>query len=202
MFRRAPLRDGATIATMFSITFNDAALSLGDARGALSISEAHGCLCGALCSNDDYPLTRWVDEVLADEPEPLADDLAQSVRNTLQVLHADTVRAMRSDDMEFAPLLPDDDCSLAERTIAMAQWCEGFLYGFGVTGGGKPNGKLSAEVREVLHDFTQLARATVGDVEPTDEDESDYAEIVEYLRIGAQLIHDELQNTRAQSRHH
>jgi len=189
-------------APMFSITFNDAALALGDARDALSLSEAHGCLCGALCSNDDYPLSRWMDEVLADQAEPLTEELAQSVRNTLQALHADTVRALRSDDMEFAPLLPDDDSSLAERTIAMAQWCEGFLYGFGVTSGGKPNGKLSTDIREVLNDFTQLARATVGEVEPTDEDESDYAEIVEYLRVGAQLIHDELQTTRAKARPH
>jgi len=189
-------------APMFSITFNDAAQSLGDARDALSLSEAHGCLCGALCSNDDYPLSRWIEEVLADQAEPLAEELAQNVRKTLQALHVDTVRALRGDEMEFAPLLPDDDCPLAERTIAMAQWCEGFLYGFGVSSGAKPNGKLSADVREVLNDFTQLARATVGDVDPTDEDESDYAEIVEYLRVGAQSIHDELQNTRAQSRPH
>jgi uncharacterized protein len=202
---------------MFSITFNDASQALGDASGALSVSEAHGCLCGALCINDDYPLSRWLEEVLADEAEPLSDELLQSVRTTLQSLHTDTLRALRGDDLEFTPLLPDDESSLAERTIAMAQWCEGFLYGFGVTSGGqssgqasdqsggkagKPSSKLSAEIREVLHDFTQLARATVGDVEPTDEDESDYAEIVEYLRVGAQLIHDELQNDRAKLRHH
>jgi uncharacterized protein YgfB (UPF0149 family) len=202
---------------MFSITFNDASQTLGDASGALSVSEAHGCLCGALCINDDYPLTRWMEEVLADEAEPLSDELLQSVRNTLQSLYTDTLRALRGDDLEFAPLLPDDDSPLAERTIAMAQWCEGFLYGFGITSGGqvggqsggkadqpsnKPSNKLAAEIREVLHDFTQLARATVGDVEPTDEDESDYAEIVEYLRVGAQLIHDELQNERAKLRHH
>lgn len=206
-------RDGATIAAMFSITFNDASQTLGDASGALSVSEAHGCLCGALCINDDYPLTRWMEEVLADEAEPFSDDLLQNVRATLQSLHNDTLRALRGNDLEFVPLLPDDESSLAERTIAMAQWCEGFLYGFGVTSGGQSSGqpggkagkssnKLSAEIREVLHDFTQLARATVGEVEPTDEDESDYAEIVEYLRIGAQLIHDELQNDRAKQRHH
>ena len=111
------------------------------------------------------------------------------------------MRALRGDELEFAPLLPDDDSPLAERTIAMAQWCQGFLYGFGVSTAdqssgqvsGKRDSKLSPEIREVLHDFAQLARATVGEVEPTEEDENDYAEIVEYLRVGAQLIHDELQ---------
>jgi uncharacterized protein YgfB (UPF0149 family) len=200
------LRDGATIAAMFSITFNDASQALGDASDALSLSEAHGCLCGALCINDDYPLSRWMEELLSDEVEPLSDELVQSIRSTFKTIHADTLRALRGDELEFMPLLPDDDSPLAERTVAMAQWCQGFLYGFGVTTGdpsiGKSNGKLSPEIREVLHDVAQLARATVGDVEPTDEDENDYAEIVEYLRVGAQLIHDELQSGKAQPRHH
>jgi uncharacterized protein YgfB (UPF0149 family) len=185
---------------MFSITFNEASEALGDARGALSLSEAHGCLCGALCINDQYPLTRWTDEVLADEVEPAASDVRKIIHATLQTVHNDTLSALRGDEMEFAPFLPDDDAPLADRTVAMAQWCQGFLYGFGATSGGKPLGKLSTEIQEVLHDFTQLARATVGEVEPTDEDESDYAEIIEYLRIGAQLIHDELQAARIKSK--
>src|SRR5690349_2533226 len=122
---------------MFSITFNDASQALGDASDALSLSEAHGCLCGALCINDDYPLSRWMEEVLADEVEPLSDEVVHSVRDTLKAIHADTLRALRGDELEFAPLLPDDDAPLAARTIAMAQWCEGFLYGFGVTSGGQ-----------------------------------------------------------------
>jgi uncharacterized protein YgfB (UPF0149 family) len=43
-----------------------------------------------------------------------------------------------------------------------------------------------------LTDLARIARASVGETEPTEEDESDYAEIVEYIRAGAQLVHDEL----------
>jgi uncharacterized protein YgfB (UPF0149 family) len=186
----------ATIDSMISITFNEASQALDDARSALSISEAHGCLCGALCTNHEYSIAVWADEVLADNPDPLADDTKHAVHTALQAIHAETLRAMRGNEMEFAPLLPDDDAPLAERTIAMAQWCQGFLYGFGITSSGPATANLSTDVSEILHDFAQLARATVGEVDPTEEDESDYAEIVEYLRAGAQLIHDELQTPK------
>jgi uncharacterized protein len=87
-------------------------------------------------------------------------------------------------------LLPDDDAPLARRAEALAQWCQGFLYGFGSVAGTQRN--LPAQVDEVLKDLTQISRASAGDSEPTDDDEEDYVEIVEYVRVGAQLVHDEL----------
>jgi len=108
-------------------------------------------------------------------------------------VYTDTLRALRGDEMSFTPLLPDDDTPLASRAEALAQWCQGFLYGFGSVSGGRI--KLPAEVDEILRDFTQLARATAGDTEPTEDDESDYVEIIEYVRAGAQLVHDELRPT-------
>ena len=47
----------------------------------------------------------------------------------LEVLYAATIAALSSDEMTFAPLLPDDDVDLGERVGALAGWCQGYLYG-------------------------------------------------------------------------
>ena len=109
------------------------------------------------------------------------------------------MRALRGDEMEFQLLLPDDDAVLMERALALSQWCQGFLYGFG-TGGAVPREQLSAEVEEVLRDLTHISQAAVETGAEAEEEEQAYAEIVEYVRAGVQLIHDELIELRARRR--
>jgi len=178
---------------MFSIKFSDAAAALAGASASAAIAEAHGCLSGALCASHDYPLSQWVDELLVDGETTAATAELAVAKDLLQTLYTDTLRSLRGDEMTFVPLLPDDDAPLASRAEALAQWCQGFLYGFGSVS--LATRKLSTEVDEVLRDFTQLARATAGDTEPTEDDETDYVEIVEYVRAGVQLVHDEMRPT-------
>jgi uncharacterized protein YgfB (UPF0149 family) len=182
---------------MFSIKFSDAATALAGASASVAIAEAHGCLSGALCASHDYPFSRWLDELLDDpgleEQSDQATAEVAAAKDLLQTLYSGTLKALRGDEMDFAPFLPDDDAPLATRAEALAQWCQGFLYGFGSVSGSQR--KLPTEVDEVLRDLSQIARATAGDTEPTEEDESDYVEIVEYVRAGAQLVHDELRPT-------
>jgi uncharacterized protein len=178
---------------MLSIKFSDAAAVLASANSTVTIAEAHGCLCGALCVSNHYSFARWFDELsdeLSEDTDQPSGEELRAAKELLQTLYKETVRALRGDEMEFAPLLPDDDTPLARRAEALAQWCQGFLYGFGSVAGTQRN--FPAEVEEVLRDLSQIARAAAGDSEPTDDDESDYVEIVEYVRVGAQLVHDEL----------
>ncbi len=177
---------------MFSIKFSDAQATLISANPTVAIAEAHGCLSGALCASHDYPFTRWLDELL-DDADKADSTEAAIARELLQTLYTDTLRALRGDEMRFAPFLPEDDLPLAQRAEGLAQWCQGFLYGFGSVSGSRP--KLSTEVDEVLRDLTQIARAAAGETEPTEEDEVDYVEIVEYVRAGVQLVHDDLRPT-------
>ena len=177
---------------MFSIKFTDAATLLASLGGAVSIAEAHGCLCGALCAATQYSFAQWLDEIL-NESRELADADIAAAKDALNTLYRETTHALAGDDMEFSPFLPDDDAPLARRAEALAQWCQGFLYGFGSAAGDQRN--LPVEVQEVLRDLTQIARASAGDTEPTEEDEADYVEIVEYVRIGVQTVHDEMRPT-------
>jgi hypothetical protein len=177
---------------MLQVTFAEVERVIDGLTTTVVAAEAHGCLCGALCTNADYPLQRWLEEFAPDESLPLA----ASSEQPLQLLFADTVRALRGDEMEFEPLLPDDDSTLERRTTALSQWCQGFLYGF-ATGVALKAEKLPDNVNEVLRDFTHIGRATVEVGEAGEQEEESYAEVVEYVRVGVQLIHDELQTSSA-----
>lgn len=177
---------------MLSVKFSDAAAALAAANTAVTVAEAHGALCGALCASHDYSVDQWLEEV-SDEIEMAGSDSALTAKTLLTTIFNETEQALRGQQMEFGPLLPEDTLPLAQRAEGLAQWCQGFLYGFGALAGTART--LSAEVDEVLRDLTQIARVTAGDSEPTEEDEEDYMEIVEYVRVGVQTIYDELRPT-------
>lgn len=170
------------------VTFREIAAVLESAGSQVVAAEGHGCLVGALCTAPDYTLERWLDELVSIEGDEEANLRADS---PLRLLFADTHRALRGDEMEFEPLLPDDDEPLEQRATALAQWCQGFLYGFGT---GKPiqADKLKGQVDEVLRDLSHIARASVDVGAAGEEEEASYSELVEYLRVGVQLVHDEL----------
>jgi uncharacterized protein YgfB (UPF0149 family) len=177
---------------MMQVTFREIAAVLERAGSQVVAAESHGCLVGALCTTPDYSLERWLDELIVLEGE---DDANLQPNAPLRLLFTETERALRGDDMEFTPLLPDDEEPLATRATALAQWCQGFLYGFG-TGNPVKKEKLKGQVDEILRDLTHIARATVDVGEAGEEEENSYAELVEYLRVGVQLVHDELAPVR------
>jgi uncharacterized protein YgfB (UPF0149 family) len=173
---------------MLQVTFAEIASVLDSVGSAVSTPEGHGCLCGALCLSAEYPFERWLEELVPDQPQSAWEGDASGA---LQLLYADTARGLRGTEMEFEPLLPDDDVALERRAEALSQWCQGFLYGFG-TGRRIDAEALPTNVDEVLRDLTYISRATVdGPAEGDEEDEESYTEVVEYVRVGVQLIHDE-----------
>jgi uncharacterized protein len=180
---------------MLTVLHAEVARDLDAASAEMSAAEAHGCLCGAVCAVDDYAFEAWLAEV---SPESARADTLALPGSPLRVLFDATTRSLRSDSMEFAPLLPDDDAALAQRTDALAQWAQGFLYGL-ATGEIGRNPALPGTVTEILGDFAQIARATLstdideGKAEVGDEaDEEAFAELHEFVRVGAQLVYDEL----------
>ena len=52
-------------------------------------------------------------------------------RPHLRELYLETSGALEGSEMEFELLLPEDEAPLDTRTVALAQWCQGFLYGLG-----------------------------------------------------------------------
>ena len=96
--------------------------------------------------------------------------------------------------MGFSPMLPDDDEALIDRAEELACWCQSFLAGMGAAGT-LDKDAMGEQVGEIVLDFSRLAQAGFDeDDEDHDEDESEnaFAEILEFVRVGAQLIYEEL----------
>lgn len=181
---------------MLHVTFPEITRVLEGLGSSVAAAESHGCLCGALCTASDYPVERWLEEIVPEEDRD-DDSIDEGSEMPLRLLYSDTLRALRGDEMELELLLPDDNTALELRATALSQWCQGFLYGFG-TGQRVNAEELPADVDEILRDMTHIGRATVEVGEGSEEEEEAYAEVVEYVRVGVQLIHDELDDVRSE----
>lgn len=171
-----------------STTYSGCARTLERAQVRIGAAECHGLLCGLLCGIAEQAPERWLDEVLG-EQMPLAAT-RNECREELLAVVGQTVRTLCSGQFDFTPLLPDDSVSLDLRSEALADWCSGFLYGIG-SAGREVSDRLSSEAQEVLSDLADVTRLAIDAVEG-DAQEADYAEIVEYLRVGVMLIFEEL----------
>ncbi|MGH8453584.1 MAG: UPF0149 family protein, partial [Nevskiales bacterium] len=111
----------------------------------------------------------------------------------LQQLRHSSLNHLCDPESGFTPLLPEDDDALNLRVDALAEWCQGFLYGLATKPALDLN-QASSELREVVSDLIQISRAGIEDDEDPDEDadENAYTELVEYVRAGVQLIFLEL----------
>jgi uncharacterized protein len=54
-------------------------------------------------------------------------------------------------------------------------------------------------VEEVVRDFTEITHADVDGSDSEESNESAYAELVEFVRVGVQLVFDELAGLRTQA---
>jgi uncharacterized protein len=182
---------------MSTLEFNAVDLVLRTAQAPLSAAEAHGCLCGAMCTMPVFPAAAWIAELL---PEDEAEAALQA-EPPLQRLYADTQQSLESDDLDFAPLLPDDEVAMSARIAALAQWAQGFLYGFGLGAPASAHSELPGDIPEVLKDISEIARADDVPGEKEEALEQAYMELVEYLRAAVQLLYAELGAQRAEQRH-
>jgi uncharacterized protein YgfB (UPF0149 family) len=148
-------------------------------------STFHGALCGALCRlpPEDIDPVDLLDEIDAPPDARGRVELARVMDEALA--------SLSDSEASFSPLLPEDETALGERARALGAWCEGFLYG--LAGSAKLDIEgCSEEVQEIIKDFSQFTRANFAGADDLETEESAYAELIEYIRIGAQLIYIEL----------
>ena len=164
----------------------------------MGAAESHGVLCGMLCARGAIELSEWIGHVLGDQDE--GNVLLHDTVHLLSELHQVTMEKVNDISGSFYMLLPDDDDDLIGRTEALADWCQGFVYGL-AAGGISDDTKLPGDTQEILMDFVEISRAghsrgdddviEVADV--NEEDEQAFVEVVEYVRTGVLLINEELQ---------
>jgi uncharacterized protein YgfB (UPF0149 family) len=159
------------------------------------LAECHGVLCGLVCRKSGGTASDFLHylaqlQLLVNPGAALGAALTEAFESTVQQL--------ADEEMGFELWLPDDDELLEDRTIALAQWCSGFLAGLASSGQFEV---LSGEGREAIEDLQQIARAelTVPESEGPDseEDEVAFTEIVEYVRIVTLMMREDFRGPGA-----
>lgn len=153
----------------------------------VSPAELHGLLLGRSCAGAGFEADSW----LVDAAELLESEPQDNVRNALIGLQEMVKGELTGDDMTVVLLLPTDDAPLADRAAALGQWCQGFLTGFGLT---RREYALTTEATEVLQDLAAIAQVQDA-LEESDDGESDYMEVMEYLRVAPLLLFTETKKT-------
>jgi uncharacterized protein YgfB (UPF0149 family) len=151
-----------------------------------SAAEAHGLATGMLCVNGQTQSAVWIRQLFDEGGEVGAEQSRQ-----LAQLFEETRVSLESGDYDFAPFLPADDVPLSEQIAALADWCQGFLFGVGAL---YQNGEQSGQTREILRDIAEFTRLDP-DAEG-EEDEVAFMEVTEYLRTAVSLLRAELGSNR------
>jgi uncharacterized protein YgfB (UPF0149 family) len=150
---------------------------------SVSPSEIHGCLTGLLGAGQTSGGEEGLSGLLAALEVDLHGELAE---RALQLYNV-TLAALKDEEFDFHPLLPDDEVDITERTQALAGWCRGFVSGFaqGKVTVKATGGQVAADSAEALRDFANIAEAGLDEDASEEDSENNYAEIIEYVRFAA-----------------
>jgi uncharacterized protein YgfB (UPF0149 family) len=180
------------------IDFRDISDALARSNAEMGAAECHGMCCGVLCASGSLNVELMVAQLAGanDSDSSNSGDAADQ----LSVLLNATIVQLNGGEFDLRLLLPDDEDPLAERSVALGLWCQGFVMGLSA-GGVSEETELSKDSRELLLDFSSIASGLNDDQDPgqndgdEEEEEVAYAELEEYVRVGVLLIREELKST-------
>lgn len=174
-----------------AISLTELARTLEHLAAGCTAPELHGVLTGLLAGGArlNRPTLLKVLETHANIDQSFGDTPATG----LWQLQLSTLNDLGSSELEFQPLVPDDDDDLALRVTSLADWCQGFLVGFGTAI--KPNDTRIHEesIRETLQDIVQVSQVDADAQDNDESDESAYAELYEFVRMAVIHLFEEMQ---------
>ena len=155
-----------------------------------SPSEAQAIAAGLLAGNLADRDAQWSAAMYADlDPN---DALAQECRDCLDAIYQVAAEQMRDTDFGLELFLPPQEVVDYDPASALRDWAQGFLFGFGLAGEARAATLLSPEGQEALRDFYEIGNMEVPGGPVGEEEEQALAEIEEYLRVAAMLIHEDM----------
>ncbi|MFC2993859.1 UPF0149 family protein [Acinetobacter sichuanensis] len=139
-----------------------------------SPSELHGLLTGIICVTEVPSRDEWL-QILStiDVPKVNEDALAMLAEEAEDIAHA-----LSEDELDYLPLLPDDEHSLAERVLALSDWCAGVVLGFGLA-----SGHIRADEQELIESLQDVASVEFDESDDDEEGDASYQELYEFVRL-------------------
>ncbi len=139
-----------------------------------SPSELHGLLTGIVCVTEAPTRDEWL-QILSTLNIPKLDDEAIAV---LTEEAEDVAHALNDDELDYLPMLPDDEHFLVERVQALADWCAGVVLGFGLA-----SGHIRANEQELIEHLQDVAAVEFDESDNDEEGEISYQELYEFVRL-------------------
>ena len=139
-----------------------------------SPSELHGLLTGIVCVTQVPTREEWQQILATLEVTEISEEAIAILADETE----DIAHALSEDELDYLPLLPDDEHSLAERVQALADWCTGVVLGFGLA-----SGHLRAEEQELIEHLQDVASVEFEEADDDDEGEESYQELYEFVRL-------------------
>lgn len=128
--------------------------------------------------------------LLFGSPTAPADIDSQELMALATALFDDVRRRLAETEFEFEPLL--GEAELPIQVERLGEWARGYVLGLGLAGIGQPQ-PLPGEAGEFVRDAMQISEVEMDRGVDTEQQEREVAEIVEYLRVGVQLVYEQLQ---------
>ncbi|MEM7304123.1 MAG: UPF0149 family protein [Pseudomonadota bacterium] len=157
------------------------------------LSELHGFACGTLAVDLAYPLDTCVG-ILAPDLQNVVFNI--DLQEQLDHLYEVTRAQMTDPVLQLDLYLPgydneDEDINLSRRVAALASWCDGYLFGL-ANAGLQEHTELPSDTAEIISDLSRISQLKGADTGEEDEELS-YVELLEYVRMSALLVAEELQ---------
>lgn len=139
-----------------------------------SPSELHGLLTGIVCVTEAPTREQW-SQILTTLNVP---ELSEDALTLLTDEAEDVIHALSEDELDYLPMLPDDDHLLQERVQALSDWCAGVVLGFGLA-----SGHIRPDELELIESLQDIAAVEFEDSDNDEEGESSYEELYEFVRL-------------------
>ncbi len=154
--------------------WNDWSHHFGGIEEISSPSELHGLLTGIVCVTQAPTPDEWL-QILATLTVP---QLEQEALDLLAEETDDVFHALSEDELDYLPILPDDEHPLSERVQALADWCTGVVLGFGLA-----SGNIRSDEAELIQHLQDIAAVEFEDTDDDEEGEISYQELYEFVRL-------------------
>ena len=167
--------------------YSEVSAALIEMQSDYNPSQIHGLFCGYICATSGKINREWEKLLFGKHQDHPA-------KAQMQQLYEISYHQMSEFSFEFSLLLPDDNTDINARAEALGLWCQGFLTGLEqstVSIQKHPD----SEIQDALHDLVEIAQVNFGDMSDSDEDETAYFELVEYVRLSALMIFHELKKS-------
>lgn len=160
----------------------------------ITAAQLHGKYCGMVCLGlqpvSEKNLTAKLTN--ANDPE------SKYYVNQIDSLYKISSKQIAETDFSFELLLPDDSAGITSRMVALKEWCYGFMSV--IQEQAYLLARESQELLEIIDVLSEIGTVDVLSFETNEQNEKDFFNLIEFIRISILMVYNEFDIWRNQER--